>query len=102
MWKRSTISCAGMTASVPSPHAASRYASSACRTAKRSGTTGPAGRSPRPSCGCAGAAVGTLDPPGGVAGELDARLADEVADLPGRPPAVHVDVEIRRDAEVAL
>ncbi len=46
--------------------------------------------------------VGTVDPPGGVAGELDARLADDVPDLPGRPAAVPVDVEVDRDPEVAF
>ena len=50
----------------------------------------------------AGAAVRALDPPGRVAGELDPGLADEVADLPRRPAAVGVDVEVGRDAEVAL
>ena len=47
-------------------------------------------------------AVRALDPPGGVAGDLDARLAGEVADLPRRPAAVLVDVEVGRRAEVAL
>ena len=49
-----------------------------------------------------GLAVGALDPPGGVAGDLDARLALDVADLPRRPAAVLVDVEVGRRAEVAL
>src|SRR5262249_2886674 len=153
MWKRATISVAGIVASVPSPQAASRYASSACSTAKRSGTTGPAGRPPIPSsrgggpgaAGRGGLASGlaptagtaraqrpcnlpaqfvrlerdraavlaqdprgeqrqgreirhedavvelarvaerALDPPGGVACKLDARLTRDVADLPRRP-----------------
>ena len=45
---------------------------------------------------------GAFHPPGRVACELDARLADEVADLPRRPAAVLVDVEVGRDPEVAL
>src|SRR5262249_2676105 len=47
-------------------------------------------------------AVRALDPPGGVAGHLDAGLADDVADLPRRPPAVLVDVEVARNLEIAL
>ena len=43
-----------------------------------------------------------LDPPGGVPGELDARFALDVADLPRRPAAVLVDVEFGRDPEVPL
>ena len=43
-----------------------------------------------------------LDPPSGVAGELDARFAHDVADLPRRPAAVLVDVEVGRDPEVPL
>src|SRR5207237_10486094 len=43
-----------------------------------------------------------LDTPGRVARKLDARLADEVADLPWGTPAVDADVEVGRDAEVAL
>src|SRR5262249_30128521 len=43
-----------------------------------------------------------LDPPGRVTGQLDARLADEIADLPRRPAAVLIDVELGRDAEVTL
>ncbi len=50
----------------------------------------------------AGVSVDTLDPPGRVAAELDASLAHDVADLPVRPPAVVVDVEVLRRAEVAL
>src|SRR5262249_61625010 len=47
-------------------------------------------------------AVRALDPPGGVVADLDLRLGDEIADLPGRPVAVALDLEIRRHAEVAL
>src|SRR5207342_638972 len=50
----------------------------------------------------AAVAVRPLHPPGGVASDLNARLADEIADLPGRAPAVAVDVELRRKPEVAL
>src|SRR5439155_23687919 len=49
-----------------------------------------------------GVAERALDPPGRVARKLDARLADEVADLPRGPAAVDIDVEIRREAEVAF
>src|SRR5439155_25556177 len=49
-----------------------------------------------------GVAERALDPPGRVARKLDARLADEVADLPWGTPAVDADVEVGRDAEVAL
>src|SRR5207244_6330132 len=49
-----------------------------------------------------GVAESALDPPGRVAGELDARLADQVADLPRRPSSVDVDVEVRGNAKVAL
>src|SRR3954470_6405546 len=45
---------------------------------------------------------GAFHPRGGVAGELDARLADQVADLPRRAAAVLVDVEVGRDPKVAL
>src|SRR5262249_27685317 len=50
----------------------------------------------------AGVPVGAIHPPGGVAGELDAGFADKIADLPGRPPARGVDVEIGRDPEVSF
>src|SRR6266511_43782 len=50
----------------------------------------------------AGGAEGALDPPRRVAGELDARLADQITDLPRRPTAVDIDVEVRRDAEVTF
>ena len=49
-----------------------------------------------------GLAVGALDPPGGVARDLDPRLAGDVADLPRRPAAVLLDVEVGGRAEVAL
>src|SRR5205809_406650 len=88
MRKRSLSSPAEIVASRPSPQRASRCASSAWRTAKRSGVTGPA--------------VRTLNPPRGVAGDLDARLAGDLADLPRRPAAVLVDVEVRRRPEVAF
>src|SRR5439155_14846628 len=41
-------------------------------------------------------------PPGRVAAHLDPRRADAVADLPRRPAAVELDVEVRRRAEVPL
>src|SRR5919201_1496969 len=47
-------------------------------------------------------AIRTLDPPGRIAPDLDLRLAREVANLPGRPVAVRLDIEIRRQPEVAL
>ena len=47
-------------------------------------------------------AVGAPHPPGGVATHVDPRGADDVADLPGRPAAIELDVEVRRRAEVAL
>src|SRR4029078_4002745 len=47
-------------------------------------------------------AEGALHPPGGVAGDLDARLAGRVADLPRRPTPVAVDVELGREPKVAL
>ena len=50
----------------------------------------------------AGFAVHALDPPRGVVADLDPRLADDVADLPGRPAEVLVDVELGGDPEVAL
>src|SRR5581483_5211443 len=50
----------------------------------------------------AGGAVGALHPPGGLAGNLDARLADDGADLPRRTAAVGLDVELRRRPEVTL
>src|SRR5581483_6596934 len=50
----------------------------------------------------AAVAVGALHPPGRIATALDSRLADRVADLPGRPAAVMVDVELGRQPEVAL
>ena len=46
--------------------------------------------------------VDTVDPPGGVVADLESRLADDVANLPGRPSDELVDVELRRDTEVAL
>ena len=158
-----------MTPSRSSPQAVSRYASSDCRTPKRSGATGPgrpfgrgldaalgreAGRRrrrrprarraprerPRPTsrrssegssgiarpswrriqrasrCGrrvlrledvaldtVALAAVRALDPPGGVGRDLDRRVpADDVAELPVGAAAVVLDVELRRQPEVAL
>src|ERR1051325_10461155 len=48
------------------------------------------------------ASVGALHPPGGVAADLDARLADGVADLPRGPAAILVDVQLGRQAEVPL
>ena len=48
------------------------------------------------------AAVRALDPPGGVGRDLDLRLADDVAELPFGPAAVVLDVELGRQAEVAL
>ena len=48
----------------------------------------------------AGRAVGAPHPPGRVAQHLDPRSADDVADLPRRPAAVELDVEVRRRAEV--
>src|SRR4051794_463788 len=50
----------------------------------------------------AGVAERALDPPRGVPRELDPRLALGVPDLPRGAAAVNVDVEVRRDAEVAL
>ena len=47
-------------------------------------------------------AVGAPHPPGRVAEHLDPRRADRVADLPRRPAAVQLDVEVCRRAEVAL
>ncbi len=47
-------------------------------------------------------AVRALHPPRGVALHLDARLADDLADLPRRTTAVLLDVEVERRAEVAL
>src|SRR5581483_1637326 len=47
-------------------------------------------------------AVRALHPPAGLARHLDARLADDVSDLPRRPAAELLDVELGRDAEVAL
>src|SRR5207248_3951395 len=46
--------------------------------------------------------VGALHPPGRVAQHLDPRLAEDVADLPRRPAAELLDVEVRRNAKVAL
>src|SRR4029453_3942196 len=43
-----------------------------------------------------------LDPPGGITGDGDAGGSDEVADLPRARNPVLLDVEVRRDAEVAL
>src|SRR5919201_1909453 len=45
---------------------------------------------------------GALDPPRGVARDLDPCLADRLADLPRRAPAVAVDVELRRQPKVTL
>src|SRR5205823_10711352 len=42
----------------------------------------------------AAVAVGALDPLGRVAGDLDLRLADERADLPGGAAAILVDLEL--------
>src|SRR5665213_1744518 len=50
----------------------------------------------------AGQSVRALDPPRGVAAHLDLGLADDVADLPRRPAAELLDVEVGRRAEVAL
>ena len=47
-------------------------------------------------------AVRAPHPPGRVAAHLDPRLADDVADLPRRPAAVQLDVEVGGRAEVAL
>src|SRR6266487_3249266 len=47
-------------------------------------------------------AESALDPPGGVTRELDSRLALDVADLPRRPSAELVDVEVGRNPEVPL
>ncbi len=47
-------------------------------------------------------AVCPAHPPGGVAANLDPRGAGGVADLPRRPAAVDVDVEVGRGAEVPL
>jgi hypothetical protein len=47
-------------------------------------------------------AVRATHPPGRVAAHLDARSADGVADLPRRPAAEELDVEVGRGAEVAL
>src|SRR6185295_19380266 len=49
-----------------------------------------------------GVAECALDPPCRVPRELDPRLAHDVADLPRRPAAVLVDVELRRNPEVAF
>ena len=48
------------------------------------------------------AAVGALDPPRGIGCDFDLRLADDVAELPLRPAAVVLDVELGRQPEVAL
>src|SRR6266508_5374560 len=50
----------------------------------------------------AGVSIRAFHPPGRVAGELDPGLAEDVADLPRRPAAVDVDVEVGRDPEIAL
>ena len=42
------------------------------------------------------AAIGTLDPPGGVRRDLDRGAADDVAELPVGAAAVVLDVELRR------
>jgi len=47
-------------------------------------------------------AVGTLDPPGSVVTDLDARFADDVADLPRRSADEVVDPEVGWNPEVAL
>ena len=48
-----------------------------------------------PSSTLAASSERALDPPGGVGRDRDPRLADDVADLPGRAAAVLVDVELR-------
>ena len=48
------------------------------------------------------AAVQTVDPPGRVAADLDPRLADGLADLPGRAEPVLVRVEAFGQPEIAL
>ena len=55
-----------------------------------------------PSTRVALAAVGALDPPGGVGRDLDRGAADDVAELPVGAAAVVLDVELRRQPEVAL
>ncbi len=50
----------------------------------------------------AGRAVRAPHPPRRVAAHLDTRRADDVADLPRRPAAVLLDIEVGRRAEVAL
>ena len=55
-----------------------------------------------PSTSVALAAVRALDPPGGVGGDLDLRVADDLAELPLGAAAVVLDVELRRQPEVAL
>ena len=48
------------------------------------------------------AAVGALDPPGGVRRDLDRGAADDVAELPVGAAAVVLDVELGRQPEVTL
>src|SRR5439155_1212925 len=50
----------------------------------------------------AGTAVGTLDPPRGVRRDLDARTTDDISELPFGAAAIVLDVELRRQPEVAL
>jgi len=47
-------------------------------------------------------AEGALDPPGGVAADLDPRLALDLADLPVRRQPVRIGVEVVGQPEVAL
>ncbi len=46
--------------------------------------------------------VGALDPPGRIGGDVDLRVADDLAELPVGTAAVVLDVELRRQPEVAL
>ena len=55
-----------------------------------------------PSTRVALAAVGALDPPGGVGRDLDRGAADDVAELPFGAAAVVLDVELGRQPEVTL
>src|SRR3954454_18449761 len=60
----------------------------------------------RPPCASrrtlAAVADPALHPPGGVGRDGDPRLADRLADLPGRPLPVLLDLELGREPEVAL